>query len=327
MRRKGFTLIELLVVIAIIAVLIGLLLPAVQKVREAANRMSCTNNLKQIALAAHNYHDVYKQFMAGFIRRENPQWGDPYPSIFLSDPDHRHSLFVPLLPYIEQDNIERKWNYANFTAKPNYGLARDGALAATIIKIYLCPSDIFSTGDYVDHGESNPAKYNPPREWAFTSYGGNGGTKANSATGGFRSGQAKDGVFWENSHVRIADILDGTSNTLLFGERNHNDPIINQYEGDNLDGNGWWAYPNTLDVELAASAPINYRAPANYNDLPSAQKDEIYARRMDAFGSGHSGGANFAFADGSIRFLTDSTSLITLQALATRAKGEPVQLP
>src|SRR5437588_4895771 len=120
--RRGFTLIELLVVIAIIAVLIGLLLPAVQKVREAANRMSCTNNLKQIALAAHAYHDANSRFPPGY-RRQNPV----------------ASVFVWLLPYIEQDNIHKQWDYNNFNN--NLGTAASGKPPTFVLKTIVCPSD------------------------------------------------------------------------------------------------------------------------------------------------------------------------------------------
>src|SRR5262249_41205506 len=147
--RNAFTLIELLVVIAIIAVLIGLLLPAVQKVREAANRMSCTNNLKQIALAAHNYHDANSVLPYGMLRDQptgNPSPGFPHPDRLrgLQGPYTRHSLMHSILPYIEQDNLWKRWNDLNFNANkldPVTGQDNGpGAFMRQKVKTLICPS-------------------------------------------------------------------------------------------------------------------------------------------------------------------------------------------
>src|SRR5262249_27630956 len=133
MRRKGFTLIELLVVIAIIAILIGLLLPAVQKVREAAARMSCSNNLKQLALALHNYHDQYNAFPPG-IQRNQPPLAPVLPPL---DPARRSNWTIEVLPFIEQDNVHKLWNYTNFNA--NRGLTGDPAtISWRVIKTFIC---------------------------------------------------------------------------------------------------------------------------------------------------------------------------------------------
>src|SRR5262245_41928723 len=127
-KRRGFTLLELLVVIAIIAVLIGLLLPAVQKVREAAARMTCSNNLKQIALATHNYHDTYQKFPTGGRL-----------SVFVGDrPTMGTTLWIELLPYFEQDNLQKKWDDCD--NRNNVAGGRN-ATTAQVIKVLLCPSD------------------------------------------------------------------------------------------------------------------------------------------------------------------------------------------
>jgi prepilin-type N-terminal cleavage/methylation domain-containing protein len=188
--RKGFTLIELLVVIAIIAVLIGLLLPAVQKVREAANRMQCTNNLKQIGLATHNYHDTYQQLppMSNWV------WNNP-------GQNRETGIFYLLLPYLEMQNL-----YAAAKTQTNQGYYFPGAgwtdycvtIGANIVKVYLCPSDS-SNPDHLDAGSTN--NYGP----LF-------------ATGNYSANVL---VFDPNPKSRTLtfSMRNGTSNTVMFGHR------------------------------------------------------------------------------------------------------------
>jgi prepilin-type N-terminal cleavage/methylation domain-containing protein len=235
MRRRGFTLIELLVVIAIIAVLIGLLLPAVQKVREAAARIQCANNLKQWALAAHGYHDARDTFPPGLNRDQGA------PSTPTPDPTRRYSWCVVLLPFVEQGNLEQRWNYTDFNS--NRGAA--GSVAATPVKLMVCPSDTIA-GSPIDNFSDLP------RWWALVSYGSNAGTRCYR-----RARQTKDGVMYQNEFIPIGQIADGTSNTLLFGERAHFDPIFDQIPDENIKGWGWWAFGAEGDVLLSAAVPIN----------------------------------------------------------------------
>jgi prepilin-type N-terminal cleavage/methylation domain-containing protein/prepilin-type processing-associated H-X9-DG protein len=311
MRRRGFTLIELLVVIAIIAVLIGLLLPAVQKVREAATRASCQNNLKQIALSAHNYHNAHGKLPPGLQRSGN---GSPFPAGVSTN--SRFSMYVMLLPYIEQDAIRSRWIIDNFDA--NRGMEAAGALPAKVIKTILCPASIVNENP-IDRGEATSS---PPREWSFTSYLGNAGL-----VGHGRPQQTMDGVFWQNSVVTLEGIKDGTSNTLFFGERSHWDPVAEALAGPNLGGWGWWCYPNNGDVLFGTSVPINFLLPQNFASLPAAQQTAIEDQRVNAAGSQHTGGANFALADGSVRFIPQTISSVTYQAMGTREGGEPETPP
>ena len=213
-ERRGFTLIELLVVIAIIAVLIGLLLPAVQKVREAARRAQCTNNLKQIALAAHNYEASNGTFPTG-----------ARPSVTVGGvPTMGTNVWVELLPYFEQDNLYRKWDFAR---QPQQRRGRNrGATQAQVIKHPALPFGPAAGPRVGTHGRRNY----PVPPWSFgfygmSSYGGNAG-KRSVLTGGLPDlpRLSKDGIIFVGSNVRLADITDGSSNTLLFGERFHDDP-------------------------------------------------------------------------------------------------------
>ena len=307
--RRGFTLIEILVVIAIIAVLIGLLVPAVQKVREAASRMSCQNNLKEIALAAHNYHDANKRFPAG----------GHLPADVGGVPTGRTNLWIQLLPYLEQDNLYKTWD-PNDNRK-NVATDRNAA-QVQVIKLLICSSDALP--ETVVEGRAGVA---PPWSWGFygmSSYGGNAGKRSTPLPE-----MSRDGIFFIDSRVCLADMsTDGSSHTLLFGERYHRDPnfeLLKQVVAPGiapLAQHGKWGFVGgaggiMTNVTLHSAAPINYRMPTEGDLL-------ALTNRLPAFGSGHPGGANFAFADATVRFVSDSTPLATLQALSTRAGGEVV---
>jgi prepilin-type N-terminal cleavage/methylation domain-containing protein/prepilin-type processing-associated H-X9-DG protein len=323
-QRAAFTLIELLVVIAIIAILIGLLLPAVQKVREAAARARCQGNLKQQALAAHNYHDVNPGFPPGLAHPgPNNRWT---------------SLYVEMLPYIEQNNVFSRWDFVNTSNNFNSPTAP----GATPLVIFVCPSGGFT---------SNPANFGTMTT-GLSSYGGNAGQRAFPA-----SRATNDGIFGfatptRPNQVRITDITDGASNTFLFGERLIGDANLDSYQTAPLQppmnpmlgtasSYATWGQPVTqtsgLGLLLVGSITLNYAYPSFYTpptNLPvgtppppvpwSAAQQELAWDRLSGFGSRHSGVVNFALADGSIRSLRTNTSLNVLLAMCTRNGGEIV---
>jgi prepilin-type N-terminal cleavage/methylation domain-containing protein/prepilin-type processing-associated H-X9-DG protein len=291
MRRRGFTLIELLVVIAIIAILISLLVPAVQKVRDAAARTQCLNNLKQIALGSHNFHDTYKRFPAGvnFPGEQTAGWPNA------PDATHYYGLFVQLFPFIEQGPLSN--SIVTTVPNPqNVNCAGSNPVGATVVTILQCPAEsAFPNNGVGTYGNLI---------FGLMSYGGCSGTSATTTVG---TQSLKNGMFYMNSSVRMADVQDGTSNTLLFGERSRlNLPVTSTSEAL-----GGWAWCNQYaqeDNTMNTSEPIQ----------------GMLAHDLNQFGSQHSGGgiANFAMADASVRTLTQSLGIVILQRLATRAGGE-----
>ena len=314
------TLIELLVVIAIVGVLIALLLPAIGAARESGRRTSCLNNMRQLGLAAQHYHDVNKNFPTG-----------ARPSIDVAGvPTDGVNLWVELLLYFEQDNLHRRWDYND---NRNNVAGGTNAVQAQVIDILLCPSDPLL--ERVVEMTAANAPLIPPWSRGFcgmSSYGGNAGKR--SVPPGpppDHPGITRDGIFFIDSSVRLSQVTDGSSKTLLFGERFHHDPQFDLLQAVVLPGVapmatlGRWGFVGgaggaMANVTLHAAAEINYEAPAGADNL-------AMQNRTCAFGSGHSGGANFALADGSARFVAEDLPLEQLQALSTRAGEEVVETP
>jgi prepilin-type N-terminal cleavage/methylation domain-containing protein/prepilin-type processing-associated H-X9-DG protein len=335
-RRSAFTLIELLVVIAIIAILIGLLLPAVQKVREAAARMTCSNHLHQMSLAAHNYENANGYFPAGW---QNPTPAGTNAGVVQDPPLNEAPRFtnvmVELLPYIEQDNLQKTWNYTNNALNLRNSTNPNGP-AGQVVKIFLCPSSILA---------SQPTAVVSGNTYGLNSYGAVAGRISFSARNSPTPNQLPapapidysktiaatlDGIFYTNSRVRMTGISDGTSNTFLFGERQHRDPNFDRmYTNFPIIGWSGWAWCDQAnavgDYLVGACRPINWMIP---NDAtgPNSSANTWVRQKLSSMSSAHSGGANVAMADGSVRFLRDSTTMPVLWAAATRASGEVVNL-
>jgi prepilin-type N-terminal cleavage/methylation domain-containing protein/prepilin-type processing-associated H-X9-DG protein len=329
---SGFTLIELLVVIAIIAVLIGLLLPAVQKVREAAARTQCRNNMKQVSLAVMNYEGTNQFFPPGVNVPIGTSSGMLFPTNQLVTRTALPPVGPPpflgqfgswmeyILPYVEQQNIQTG---IDFTQREYANCNGPSSIGAQVIKIYLCPADILPSPAITTYTTGGKTYY-----FGQNSYLGNGGTYS------YYYGDAAysvDGVFYLNSRTTIAGITDGTANTFMVGERFHFDPVYNSNTlgaGKGIDSLGGWAWSNYAAVQDCTGSTrvqLNYQCPPGSSATSFANTDP----RVSAFGSGHVQGANFAFCDGSVRYVTNATvgSLPLYQALSTRAGNEVASLP
>ncbi|MCI0457579.1 MAG: DUF1559 domain-containing protein [Gemmataceae bacterium] len=312
-RRSGFTLIELLVVIAIIAVLIGLLLPAVQKVREAANRLKCQNNLKQLALAMHNYHDVSGQFAKGAQGRVPPTCN------YLASSPLRTPFLPYLLPYFEQDNVFKLYNYSI----PYYFPGNYPALAIKLM-IFQCPS-AEARPLFLAAGGEKDYKGNYGLNWGRWDYCDQGGPSTNPAP--FNAGAAGRAPFYLNYGARLADITDGTSNTLLWME-------MLQGQGEQrplLDRRGRLWNDDSACYQISARFQPNSPSPdygvCNHNPeagLPCSRTGTGLgaARFFMGSRSKHPGGVNVALCDGSVRFVSNNVDLFAWTALSSMAGGE-----
>jgi prepilin-type N-terminal cleavage/methylation domain-containing protein len=318
--RRGFTLIELLVVIAIIAILIGLLLPAVQRVRESAAKAQCSNNLKQLATAVHNFHSARGNF--------------PPNSIYSYDPTGPNwSWLAHILPFLEQDNL---YLQANIGGTPPNNIDQSLPQIATRVKTFLCPSD----PDAWRGPRSYPVNFDMfdpvlgPLTYEVTCYRGNIGSNWGGGPPGSALWWGTDpqwcnpdpndpnpaltydgcangnGVIWEtNNPISILNVTDGSSNTIMIGEA----MTEKDYQ------NSWCHMDNAI---ATCAYPPNAKNPLTGRDYPPDQWWNRYA-----FTSNHIGGVQFAMTDGSVQFISDSVSLALFRALGTRAVGEAASLP
>jgi prepilin-type N-terminal cleavage/methylation domain-containing protein len=328
--RSGFTLIELLVVIAIIAVLVGLLLPAVQKVREAANRARCSNNLKQLALGCHNYHEVFGSLPRNgdqfHLRQSHDKsWVNYMP---FNEPGTgccgvagaHWSWIARLLRHVELDNLYYQGGI------PNNTLNQSLAVLDVDLKILTCPSDLsprlrtnsadldgtkVAVTNYKGVSGSNWGAdfYPQATESRFdTAYPHEG---ANRSYNGLEKG---DGIFWRadirKGNLKITDITDGTSNTFMIGE---DVPQMVRWNA--------WAYANGANGTCAILPNTGIKFPTGSPPKLGPSDADNWQDRY-SFRSWHPGGLQFALADGSVRFVRDSIPIQTYRALATINGGE-----
>jgi prepilin-type N-terminal cleavage/methylation domain-containing protein/prepilin-type processing-associated H-X9-DG protein len=310
--RTAFTLIELLVVIVIIAVLLGLLLPAVQRVREAANRTKCQNNLKQIGLALQCFHDANQHFPMGTALKGYPEGTAPsaIPTNLLPTGPYRPGLFAEILPYIEQGALYQ-------SLRMDLAMDEDVniVLGQTIISLYLCPSSNHTYG--LEKAPHSPPLANPSMQFAVIDYNGlNGVYRLFPAAS---SAMTDHGGFAERQQLRITDFVDGTSQTIDVAETVnfgrgvwiHGRPHYNQaaYAINSL--NGYNDSPNSVYPD-GSNLPVTDRGPGKGSG------------GTWGISSSHTDGANALFVDGSVHFLTNSLSAQTLTALITRDGGEVI---
>jgi prepilin-type N-terminal cleavage/methylation domain-containing protein/prepilin-type processing-associated H-X9-DG protein len=315
-HRPGFTLIELLVVIAIIAILIGLLVPAVQKVREAAARLQCQNNLKQIGLAMHGHHDAYKKLPSQTANNRNSCCYGTWQ--------------MAILPHVEQNNLWTMYqNWGGAAAVPTYEQAANLLVTSQQLAVFTCPSD---TPNAAKSGKFNGVTYAITQHNYLVNVGnidyaqGGDGVLPDQPAGlTFRGAP-----FSRKAQFRLLDITDGTSNTLMVAE-------VNQGQGQDFRGLTWWAEGSGFTVYRTPNSP-GFDYIANGRGAPGCVPTSVNPMNADcqafpspnpnwnvfAARSRHTGGVNVALCDGSVRFVADSIAWATWQALGTSRGGEVV---
>ena len=316
-RTSGFTLIELLVVIAIIAVLIALLLPAVQQARESARRTQCKNNLKQIGLALHNYHDAYLLFPPGAF------WNLPATGVCAAGNHQKGSVLVHLLPFIDRASLFNNWDFNTCNSdNSTYPAPSATLLRTTVVSAYLCPSETspVKNGTIAVHcyaacaGSVNTGGATgsptcmcsnvPWQSWVKPNTGNNG------VAGMFTRAYRTSGM---------ADCVDGTSNTIFFGEVRPNCSIhANAGWGSSNDGNGLVSTIYQINYDSCNTAtPPNPASACNYRCNWITEL---------GYKSQHVGGAHMLMGDGTVRFLNENTDMEVYSSLGSKADGKTVTL-
>ncbi|MCC6509483.1 MAG: DUF1559 domain-containing protein [Pirellulaceae bacterium] len=324
---RGFTLVELLVVIAIIGVLVSLLLPAVQAAREAARRMSCSNNVKQMGLALHNYHDTFRRLPPASIHSRT-QTSDSW------------SVQARLLPQLEQANLQRLINW-------DLTYAQQGSVARTRVPTYLCPSDSN------DRGRPDPLPSDPNFGHYPLCYGVNMGEWFIFDP---RTGNGGTGLVYPNSRLDLAGVIDGTSNTLAFAEVKAFTPYIRDvgspstlgmaspatsmavaalggsFKADS--GHTEWVDGRIHQTGLTTTFTPNTLTPytssgrvydVDFNSAREGKSITLPTYASVTSRSYHTGGVQIGRVDGSVQFISQSVDLLTWRALGTRGAGEVIQ--
>ena len=315
-RQAAFTLVELLVVITIIGILIALLLPAVQAAREAARRMQCSNNLRQIGIALHNYHTATRAFPPGAFHVHFPP-GQTYWDHVL----YRGPILVHILPYVEQQAIYDLFDFSSTTYVGNQTMPDGTLIASTVVSMYLCPSDnvIMLPSGRAAHNYvacRGPSQVNTNTSCACAE------SSAWEAYEMLLPNPVPNefpGAFTRNSiSLRIVDMTDGLSSTIFFGEVR---PDCSNHVS------AGWAYTNNANGLAGTTVPINYDScnPAD-SSVPECNRKCNWVTSL-GFKSRHPGGAQFLFGDGSVHFLSETIDHWNYQYLGGRCDAEIAQVP
>ncbi len=320
-RRVGFTLIELLVVIAIIAILIALLLPAVQQAREAARRSTCKNNMKQLGLALHNYHDTFKSFPIG-----------------AQYPYHKGNWRFSILPYIDSSPLYNQLTAAHpvnsdgFAGMRNdtiavgtYG-ANFGILAGLTVPVYKCPSSALSANNNSTSPSLNNAQLGQTHDYvgvmgAYPDPAGRSGVCSGDLSG--RGAACENGMLFFNGHTKIRDVTDGTSNTILISEQSGaigTEDMRANYQG------GWSGFYNTTQRPAQITSTSHFAAgistirfAINLDSKPNGTTTTYsYNTVLNSY---HTGGIHVLLTDGAVRFIGENIDLPTFRALGSKDDG------
>ena len=329
-RSRGFTLIELLVVIAIIAILIALLLPAVQQAREAARRTQCKNNIKQLGLAMHNYHDVFGQFPLNSL-----QWGNPTSTPEWTATQHGTQL-VQILPYIEQAGLYAAIDFTAVNAEAT--VVGGEPIYQKVIPAFICPSatspnrrggDLRAKTNYAPsmgaqtlnhNGATSCQRYAPYGPLIDPKYAAKGGTinqgyfRPTAGHGNTMDSGTTSGMFSRATWAaKIRDVTDGTSNTILMGE-------VRPECSDHIN-NGWF---HNNSIWVSTIAPLNFPTCPESPALPDGCHQANNWNTSQGFKSQHTGGAQFLLSDGSARFVSENIDYHTYQNLGDRRDGNVI---